>query len=79
MASPSPSPIRAGGATPRHGAPRPDSGKDTPRGREQSHRLQFRPQATPRNGATVLQAPTFVFLHSMITRGLYACGGVIGF
>jgi len=55
MASPSPSPIRAGGMTPR-GATRHDSSKDTPRGREQSHRLQFRSQSTPRSGAMVLQS-----------------------
>jgi hypothetical protein len=41
--------------TPTRGATRHDSSRDTPRGREQSHKLQFRSQSTPRSGTTVLQ------------------------
>lgn len=38
--------------TPTRGATRHDSSRDTPRGREQSHKLQFRSQSTPRSGTT---------------------------
>lgn len=53
MASPSPSPIRAGGATPSGGGTRHVSSKYTPKGREQNHKLQFRSQSTPRNGTSI--------------------------